>query len=332
MQSLLQNYIRYLEIASYLIGVIAFLVIYGVYYLKTKGIKLKSKDKDVDYSKHRRENSNNFVEIDDIKKDMAIEGDSRFTRGIRCIGFDYNNEDIHEQGRVRGNYISLFNSLEHPIQKFMTCKNVDVDFTLEKYQKGKEKIIIEAKKLEIEVNNLHNTLAELDDSSNMLDVVKKELEKKERFLENKLWQLEFQDNQIAYLKAISSPDNGKKQDVYYFSSYEHDKSIFREDIDKHGVIDRGYDDTGSKCRSLTSILKKCKVTSVEVSGNSYAELFRKCYNPYYSDEYKFKHVLESNFFDLVTTSNCHEIHRKKQIIDETLLSIEKGGEASDEGA
>ncbi|WP_459195636.1 hypothetical protein [Wukongibacter baidiensis] len=321
----LQKYVKYAEFASYLIGFLSFVIIAGIYYVKANGLNLKSKKKEVDYSKHKKVKATEFVDVDDIKKDMAIENNKRFTAGVQAFGFDYKTEDLNEQVRVQQNYINLFNTLEQPTQLFMTCKNIDVDFTIEMYEDAKERIINEIANLEEEVVNLQNTLSGLELDSDMLQKVERELEKKEKFLENKLWQAELMDHETAYVKAIASPDNERQQDVYYFTTYSHDASLFREKIVKDEVIDRGYDDTDSKCRSITNVLKRCKVNCKKVNGNDYAELFRRCYNPFSADIYKFKDVLKSNFFDLISTSDYHEVSKKKLVINETLAGLEEGG-------
>jgi len=329
MLQILDKLNMYADIIQYIIIGIALIGISIYFYLRHTGFKFSKKNKEVDYSEVTRKHAADFVQLEDIKNNMYINDNyTYFTAGIRCIGFDYKTAHNHEKVRVQKNYIEFFNMLEKPIQYFIQCRNIDMDRSINRYKETQVEVQGQIDNLALELDNLKESLDDIKAQDEidikLLEKIEEKIKKTSRSLENTKWQFDHLEHQIAYSKAISSPEQEPQRDEFYFFSYTHNKYDFTVDLSKEEIIDRAARELMSKANSTISVLKRCNVRATILTSNELAEIERRCYNPKSADTHKFRDILKSNFFELITTTDSFQKAKNEVLADEIIEGLERG--------
>lgn len=352
--NLLDKILYYSNIFQYVI--VGILIIVGglFLYFRNNRVKLRKKEDTIDYSNVKRKHCTEFVNIEDIKNNMIINDDyTYFTMGIKCVGFDYKTAHKQEQHRVIYNYIEFINMIEKPIQYFLQCRNIDVEKNIEMYERAQEKCKEEIEKYTVEVENFLKTIKSLEENekiivselekikessekenklkekeyelnriNELIENTKSELVKAEKRLDNSKWQFDHLSHQIAYGKIISSPDQDPQRDEYYVFSYTHNKLDFSVELTKEEITERAAKELTARANQKIAALKRCNVTANILTSNELVELMRRCFNPKGADRFKFKDVLRTNFFSLVTTTDDFKRIEKESIVEKAFEELE----------
>lgn len=288
--------------------------------------KFRKKEDTTDYSQMKREESRKFVKLDSFSENMyEVIKEKYFTAGIRCIGFDYHTAHAYEQLRVMNNYISFINVIDKPLQFFLQCKDVDVESVILQAREDQYRIYEEIKRHEKELENLNQTLKELElqptVSQATIDQVKERIKKVSRARENAMWEFEHIEHQIAYTKAISSVEEEPQREDHYFFSYVYNPDNFAVDLTEDEIRQRAKEELEAKANRLIAILAKCNVKAEIMTTDELKQILRRSYRPITANMFKLRDVEKSSYYDLVTTTDTYKEMEKRAIKEESMKRI-----------
>ena len=114
----------------------------GVYIIYKKKKKPSSvMEEETDYSNLKRQDAISYVKFDEIKSDMVITNNgNRFVGAIKCKGFDFFSSQPNERKRAHDGYLGFINLINKPITYRQYTKNVDMDDTIQDYQRAYDQI------------------------------------------------------------------------------------------------------------------------------------------------------------------------------------------------
>ncbi|WP_113675864.1 hypothetical protein [Vallitalea guaymasensis] len=326
--NLIEKLNMYLEIILYIIMALVLVGIGIWFYIRSKP-NSKQKEDTTDYSQFPKKSSEEFVIIGDIADNkIVMDNGTRYVSGVKCNGFDYNTAREDEKLMVQANYINLFNMIDNPIQFYLQCQDVDVEHIINNHQEAKQKVLIKLEKANIEFENLQQTIKELKDGEGeelvkLLDEAKKRKILVQKTIDCLTWDYRHLEELIAYIKTVSENREEPQRNEYYFFSYKFNPLAFSVNLTKGEIEKRAATELKTKAENFKSILRSSKVSAEMVDKDELIEIVRRHYNPISANIYKSNNIKNSNFFDMVTTTDYFDETKEKYIISEALKMVDK---------
>lgn len=325
---LLDNLNMYLEIIVYLIMGIAVIGL-GIWFYLRSNKNAKQKEDNTDYSVIPKKPSSDLVYIDNVIGNMYVmDKGTRFVAAVKCKGFDYKTARIEEKMMIQGNYINLFNMIDYNLQFYIQCRDIDVENIVNHHLNAKQSIIDELQKFNEELNNLSETKLELankkkDDSAILkyLDETNSRIKIVKRTIDNLAWDYRHIEELIAYILTISENKEEPQRDDYYIFSYKFNPLAFSVNLTKGEIEDRAAKELLTKANNITSVLKQCNVSAELVQHDELIEMLRRHNNPFSSNIFKTKDINNSNYYDMITTSDYFDMTKEEYVIDKSLNKI-----------
>lgn len=302
-----QSTYKILEMSN---NIVPFLILLGAFFfiglpwLKKKGyIKTKYKsEKEEKYNRSIKQvDIQEFNVIEEFDGNIVItENKTKFTTGVRCIGISMNALSSFERRLIEDNALGFNTMIDWSLQYYIQSVQMDSE-DISKYTRDS----IDAMKEEY--TRLTGHLAKLTEivaaNPNRSDIYEDEIKETERVMKSLISSIQHKEEIMGYCKAVTSSEAEPVFNMYILYSYAYDASLFTEQLSEQEIRKEAKNYLETKTSAIIGAMKKCMVTSKELSPAEMAELQYRAYNLSDADIVKFKDLLKTSQFDLYTTTD-----------------------------
>lgn len=319
------------------IAPIVFIVLVGGYflynYLKKRGI-LKGKEvkeADIDIRKAKKTSINNFNLIDDdIRENIVITNNkTQYTTGVSCSGVSYDKLSEIEQRIIENNYIGFWKMVDWDIQLYIQSRQMNVEQNLQYLEDCLNGFKKEEERLLIEKNRL---ISIMEAAPTRKELYVDELNRVEQQLVNMPWLINHKEEEIAYAKAVSSPDSQPQFDTYILYSYIHDDSELSVKLNEDEIFKQAKTNLEIKTRNVMTVMGKCMVNCKLLSKSELSEMIYRAYNLSDADVVRFQDYLKTSAFDPFVTTDYHltkDLEDMFNSFNRTVVDIEEEEEVKE---
>lgn len=277
-----------------------------LYYTKVMK-KKRIKEDEVDYSHLEREDTADYIKIEDIKDGMVIvDNGRRFVGAVKCQATrDFYAAQAAEQAAVAQNFFSFIGTIDGPVTYRQYCQAVDLEDTINLY---KEKLAEREKELYNAVEDRKEILRNLNKSQSLTREEVSEynlaLEKIDRLIESlKIRKFHIED-QIGYMQYTSGSGVEPMQVQTWLFEWVYDPLDFSIDLSEEEIYKRALQELRSKASAIEHSLGNCGVKVTRCTTEELIEMSRRYSCPVSADRFKLRDIVNSSFFDDVNTSDC----------------------------
>lgn len=306
------NSIQKLTAFLYIIAailVVLFIIGVLVYYWYVKVKKPSMVDEEqVDYSELNRRDSADYMKFDTIEDDMIIRQNGYLYEGIiKCQGFDYYTAQASERKRAHDGYLSLINTITKGLTYRQYTKKEDLDDTKEHYEKAYKKIEEELYYLSKDYDTVLTEYTDVKNNGTLDDTLEIKyldtLEKMNSDIEVLEWErFHLQDN-IQYIDDVSSMTAPETVETYIFS-WKYEPLIGSRDLSDEEIHKKAKRELGRIGNSYIHALSNAGVRAYRVGTDELRQMMRRHWHPLTANIFKLKDVLDSNFFDDITSAEA----------------------------
>lgn len=278
--------------------IIASVVIYAKFFYRPKPEEQKYEM----YANFDRENVESYIPVKDIKDKVILMDDGcTFVAALQCKGFDFFYAHPAEQLSTNKNYVDFIQSISNPIQIRMSMKQEDLEKPIADYQA--EKLRIDRANIDIleEAAVLASNFDSVDDetkkmyAANMIEY--------DKLSKNLDWESAHLQQIINYMHEISSSNAALIRECYYIFDWKYIPSDFPEGTTEKEIFERAKKELTNKASSMKAFLEYCSVKATRATDIELRELARGHFQPYGSKVFKASDIDNSNYDEMITTSN-----------------------------
>ena len=253
----IETIIKYLIIAlSSIVGILS--VILVILYIKSK-INKDSTSSKGSVSKIDNTSKNNlandkksvfdFLEFDDISDNMIVQDKgAKYLMIIECQGINYDLMSEVEKTAVEDGFVQFLNTLRYKIQIYIQTRKVDLEKSINSYQKSVNSIESELRKDEIRYKEMIEAGTY---KQSELDAQLYELTKKRNLYE-------YGEDIIKNTEAMSL-NKGILTKKYYIVVPYYTAEIEKNDFDKREIQNMAFSELYTRCQSVIRTLYSCEV-------------------------------------------------------------------------
>lgn len=248
----------------------------------------------------------NFMEFDKVEDDMIIQKNGkRFLMVIECQGINYDLMSEEEKVAVEEGFSQFLNTLKEPVQLYIQTRKINLESSLNNYQK-------EVEKIEKEYNRQKLRYEQLSKNPN----TQEETLRKEYYEYIKQKNLYEYGKDIIYnTEKMSLNKNILNEKYYVITSYYAD-SMELGNLDKEEIKDRAFSELYTKAKAIIRALSVSGVTGKILSSIELADLLYVAYNRDESDSYGIEKAQAAGFDELYLTAQDYMDKKMKLLDDE----------------
>ena len=300
MQTLIDNITMLIMLLLILIMLVVAL---GVF-LIIQSSKRKRNDTALPLQERIRKDAAELIPIEDIRNNMIIErGGKRFSAVITCTGTDFYTKNLDEKIAIQNNYIDFMFALEEPVTFRQYDEGVNLDYTMDKLKKVYHEIEAE---LFQRTENYRDLLKQYQDNpgpkDDPSDALYQTLAREKKKLESLQWRLDHIRSELTYLDKVSGGNSAsQRQKLTYVVSWEPDMN------QKLSNLSTPLEETAAKelnrlCRVKIRQLSDAGAIARRATTKELIDMCRRHAAPYSSNLYTIDQVMDSTYFDDITTT------------------------------
>ena len=294
----------------------ALIVIFIVLALKNKKdnedkadtIKIKSQEKEksniVQTKIYTSDDIKKFMDFDDIKDNMIIQKNGkRLVMVIQCQGINYDLMSSIEKVGIEQGFIQFLNSLTRPIQIYIQSRKVNLEQSIENYNKRLKTIETSYNKAKMQYENASK-------NPNM----DSERFKNIRFEYIRLKNLyDYTKDIINSTESMSLNKNILTKKYYIAISYypENPEELFKKDE----ILDLAFSELYTTAQSILRSLAMSDVTGKILDSEELADLLYVAYNRDVSEIFGVDKAIKAGYDSLYTTA--------PDVIDKKMKELDK---------
>mgnify|MGYP000017729668 CR=1 FL=1 len=278
----------------------------GVYIIYKKKKKPSSvMEEETDYSNLKRQDAISYVKFDEIKSDMVITNNgNRFVGAIKCKGFDFFSSQPNERKRAHDGYLGFINLINKPITYRQYTKNVDMDDTIQDYQRAYDQIEKELFFISQDYDKVLSEFREkkldgMDMDTEMAYLV--QLEDMNKRMDILGWRRDHMADNLDYAEDITSNAAPESVETYIFDwLYEPlagIRNLTQEEINK-----KAKKELARIANSYIHALGAAGVRSTRIKTDELRQMNRRHWHPVTANRFKLKNIENSNFYDDITAA------------------------------
>ena len=283
--------------------------IYFYKFRKTRGVT----ENNVDYSGLNRQDTKDYIKIEDIKDDMIISDNGRrFVAAVTCFGNDFFDMQGEERLATKNAYTSFIGVIDRPFVYRQSTKAVDMVGHIDRYEKRIEHVrkqcvafSIDYEDMKMEANKL-KAAGDIKTLEILLDAMEK-TESQVRIYNDRLQRLE---EQLQFIKICANGVYAVDTESVYIFSYESRVEDFSHEPTKEEVYDKAVTELRNKANAYINALSGAKVRARRCTTK---ELELMCYRYFHpvsgvmiSDT---DYGNSSDFVDFITSPVKDDIYR-----------------------
>lgn len=291
------------------------------------------------YENFERKNVNDYIPIKWIKDDVILLEDGvTYIAIIMCKGFDFFYSHPKEQMEANIGYVDFVQSISSKLQLRMSTKQEDLEKPIANYVK--EKLRVDQKLLEIldEAVMMESTYDTVNDETKA--VYAEKLTYYFHLVGNLEWESRHIEQIINYMKEMSSTKAAPVRESCYVVDWVYQPNEFPEGTTDADIFNRAKKELRGMVESMKYSLSRCNVKVERATTTDLRELVRGHMQPYGKDIFKATDFENSNYDELIVTSNSlnearknyEEFMKKVAMYEERKKNLEVMNEEMEVGA
>ncbi len=248
-----------------------------------------------------------FMEFDKIEDNMIVQKNgNRYLMVVECQGVNYDLMSEAEKVSVEEGFLQFLNTLRHPIQIYVQTRTVNLNSSIETYQKKLQGI-------EAELERKKNAYQRKLQSGGY---PKEELERDFYEITKQTNLYEYGKDIIANTKRMSLNKNVLNKKYYIIVPY-YPEDLGNGAFDKEEIKNLAFSELYTKSQSIIRTLAGCEVSGKIMTSNELVDLLYVAYNRDESEIFGIDKALDSGYEELYTTAP-DVLDKKMKIIDEEI--------------
>lgn len=311
-----------------LFALLAIVAIVALIYFFTRKRKkvLKEAYDSTDYAGFNRQDTKDYIKIDDIIDNVIITNNwTRFIGVIDCAGFDFYSMSAREQFSVMNNYEAFVNTIDAPITYRQYSCSADMEDTNIRYKQALKKVLTQIEEVFLRIDELCN-LSSNGLSADELIVYDTQM----KALSKQLDVLEFRRlhilDQLKYISDFSGNNVAPlltQTYVFEWSSYSLEAA---DSMTKSQILAKAKTELSARASNMMHALHSSGVKARRCSTDELIDMFRRHSLPVSSERFKKRDVQNIQFDADIISSNSIEYYQEK-ISEQRNSELSKQGDA-----
>ena len=233
-----------------------------------------------------------FMEFDKIEDNMIIQKNgNRFLMVVECQGVNYDLMSENEKIAVEEGFLQFLNTLRHPIQIYIQTRTVNLNDSIENYEKRVEEIEVELEKRKMkyqqDVNSGRYTQEQL--AKQFYEITK----------QTNLY--EYGKDIIANTERMSLNKNVLNKKYYIIIPY-YSEEVGEGSFDKDEIKNLAFSELFTKAQSLIRTLSSCEVSGKVMNSTQLVDLLYTAYNRDEAEVFSVDRAIRAGYNELYTTA------------------------------
>lgn len=258
---------------------------------QTKGIKPESDAKKI-AKEYTVESIFKFMEFDGIEDNMIVQKKGmRYIMVVECQGINYDLMSENEKIAVEQGFLQFLNTLRHPVQIYVQTRTVNLNDSIENYQKRIEEIgyLLEKKK------NEYIKKMQLGKAS------KEELNRDFFEITKQTNLYEYGKDIILNTQRMSLNKNVLSKKYYVIIPY-YVEELGNGKFDKEEIRNMAFQELYTRSQSIIRTLSSCEVGGKILNSNELADLLYIAYNRDEAEVFSIDRATRAGYEELYTTA------------------------------
>lgn len=250
------------------------------------------------------QNIKNFLEFDEIKDNMIVQDKGkRLVMVVQCQGINYDLMSSMEKVSVEKGFVQFLNTLTRPIQLYIQSRKVNLEASLQNYNKRLKDIENRYNKARFQYEQAQKNTNITNEQYNMI--------KFEYVRQKNLY--DYTKDIINNTEKMSLNKNILTKNYYIAISFVPDNTegLFQ----KEELLDMAFSELYTNAQALLRILAVCGITGRILDSVELADLLYVAYNRDASEVYGVDAAIRSGYDSLYTTA--------PDIIDKKIEELDK---------
>jgi len=247
-----------------------------------------------------------FLPFDDIKDNMIVqEMGERFTMLVECQGINYYLMSEAEKISVEEGFIQFLNSLRFPIQIYVQTRTVNLDESIDGYNKRLTTMTDEFNKLLDKFQVLDRQGA----PEEQLLEVGYALQKKEKVVD-------YTKDLIDNISYLTQNTNVLQKKYYIAVSYHISEMGLINNFDKEDNYNMAYNELLNRAHSICNTIASCGIEAHVLNTTDLTEVLYIAINRDDSDIFNIKKIVDSDLTALASTARDPFLKRQDLLKEE----------------
>lgn len=309
----LTNILTMVLIFMVIVLIMLFCILMAVFLKKKKRQKEQEMQNDTENKsdarkiakEYTKESIFKFLEFEKIEDNMIIQKNGgRYLMVVECQGINYDLMSETEKISVEEGFLQFLNTLRHPIQIYVQTRTVNLNDSIENYQKKVEEIGIELeKKKNTYLKNLQSG-----------QYTKEQLNKQFYDVTKQTNLYEYGKDIIANTQRMSLNKNVLNRKYYIIIPY-YSEEIGEGSFDKEEIRNLAFQELYTKAQSIIRTLAACEVGGKILNSNQLADLLYIAYNRDEAEVFSIDRAIRSGYEELYTTA--------PDVLDKTMKALDE---------
>lgn len=278
--------------------------------LSNSNLKTKSKGKAIDKEESKslgKQSIFNFLEFDKIEDNMIIQDKGKkFLMAIQCQGINYDLMSDMEKVSVEEGFVQFLNTLRYKVQIYIQTRKVNLENSIEKYEKSINDIEMQLNKEELKYQEMINSRAY---SKQQIDKEFFELTKTRNLYK-------YGKDVIQNTKNMSLNKNILTKKYFIIIPY-YASELEESDFDNDETKNIAFSELYTRAQSIIRTLSACEIKGHVLSSNELVDLLYVAYNRDDAEVYGIDKYLSSQADSIYSTAP-DVIDKKMKMLDQEI--------------
>lgn len=248
-----------------------------------------------------------FMEFDKIEDNMIVQKKgNRYLMVVECQGINYDLMSEAEKVSVEEGFLQFLNTLRHPIQIYVQTRTVNLNSSLEGYNKRLQEI-------EMDLEKKKNAYLKKLQSGGY---PKEELEREFYEVTKQTNLYEYGKDIIANTERMSLNKSVLSKKYYIIIPY-YPEDLGTGAFDKEEIKNLAFSELYTKAQSIIRTLAGCEVSGKIISSDELVDLLYVAYNRDEAEVFGIDKAVRSGYEELYTTAP-DVLDKKMKILDQEI--------------
>lgn len=264
----------------------------------------KSKTNLVQTKAYSTQNIKDFLDFDEIKDNMIVqEKGKRLVMVVQCQGVNYDLMSSMEKVAVEQGFIQFLNTLTTPIQLYIQSRKVNLEESIQNYNKHLKNIEIRFNKSKLQYEQAQRNT---NITKEKFDLIKYEYVRQKNLYD-------YTKDIISNTEKMSLNKNILTKNYYIAISHMPDNS--EELFGKEELLDMAFSELYTNAQALLRVLAVCGITGRVLDSIELADLLYVAYNRDASEVYGIDKAIRAGYDSLYMTA--------PDVIDKKIKALDK---------
>ncbi len=289
--------------------------------LSEKENKKEEEKKNSNYSNYSKKSIFDFFEFDKIEDNMIVRKNGKmFIMVVECQGVNYDLMSRIEKVGVEEGFQQFLNTLRHPIQIYIQTRSINLENSIDTYNKKVSEIENKYNKMQKEYEQMKKSAKY---TKEQLEAYKYELTKQRNLYD-------YAKDIVQNTEKMSLSRNVLTKRYYVVVPYYPD-DMGNTNYDEDEIANMAFSELYTKCQTIIRALSACSVQGKILSSDELVDLLYVAYNRDESEVYGIDKAIRAGYEELYSTApdvfakkiNALDQEIKNRAIDLANENIEK---------